>query len=253
MGKFREQIDHELREMMLTDEMKWKIRREMQSPKKRTLHPRFVLAIVLLAALLVGGIVAVAGSISQETRVNRQKLPELDVMQVKTIRPVKGCPYPSGKMKLYFDSYDELQEALGIELLSAETEKNKFTGIEVKTDGKDYVHINITNYILGDSDYQETATGYEYLPGEKYHSPVDLKIEIALSDWQLQNLSSVDYVGEYRFVEQYTSEKGYKVNLIKSRTSNWGSVAIFVADGVQYTLEGSVSTEEMKQIVDLMQ
>lgn len=173
-------------------------------------------------------------------------------MQVKTIYPVKGYPYPSGKMKLYFDSYDELQEALGIKLLSTETEKNKFMGIEVKTDDKDYAYINVTNYILGDSDYKETSTGYEYLPGEKYHSPVDLKIEIALSDWQLQNLSSVDYVGEYRFVEQYTSEKGYKVNLIKSRTSNWGSVAIFVADGVQYTLEGSVSTEEMKKIVDSM-
>ncbi len=69
----------------------------------------------------------------------------------------------------------------------------------------------------------------------------------------------IDYLGMYQFKENYISLQGYKVNLledtIKNKTENYISekCAIFVADGIRYTLKGRTSFENMKYIVDTME
>lgn len=63
----------------------------------------------------------------------------------------------------------------------------------------------------------------------------------------------------YRFVEQFVSEQGYKVNLIEeendgNQPQNFVSkkIAVFVADGIRYTLTGRTTVDNMKQIVNSM-
>lgn len=63
----------------------------------------------------------------------------------------------------------------------------------------------------------------------------------------------------YRFAESYTSGQGYRVNLVERTLENGDTgnavlekSAVFVADGVEYTLRGRVSMETMKGIVETM-
>ena len=60
----------------------------------------------------------------------------------------------------------------------------------------------------------------------------------------------------YDFQESYISDKGYKVNIIKGTDGDDSIIsekcAIFVADGIRYTLQGRVTTELLKDIVDSM-
>ena len=61
-------------------------------------------------------------------------------------------------------------------------------------------------------------------------------------------------------LEEYQSAQGYKVNLIQDNNGdeklNEGvvseKIAVFVSDGIRYTLKGRVSVDTMKTIVDTM-
>lgn len=119
------------------------------------------------------------------------------------------------------------------------------------------------NYIIGDTSkfhYLKEEKRYEYEEGEKYSSPISLNIDLILSDEQLENGLNTDYLGMYKSIEEYKSEQGYKVNLIEetngSKASDKGivtrKIAIFVSNGIRYTLKGQVSTDTMKEIVDTM-
>ncbi len=59
-----------------------------------------------------------------------------------------------------------------------------------------------------------------------------------------------------RFQEQYISRKGYKVNIVSSTTVREGMPseknAVFVANGIRYKIQGCVSTEVLKRIVNSM-
>ena len=63
-------------------------------------------------------------------------------------------------------------------------------------------------------------------------------------------------------MESYQSKQGYLVNILRATTieekdRNMGykskCYAIFVADGIRYTLSGSIELEKMKELVDSMQ
>lgn len=92
-----------------------------------------------------------------------------------------------------------------------------------------------------------------------YKSPISLQADIILSETQLNNVWTTDYLGMYGFVEQFVSEQGYKVNLIEEKNDgnqprNFVSkkTAIFVADGIRYTLTGRTTVDNIKQIVNSM-
>ena len=69
----------------------------------------------------------------------------------------------------------------------------------------------------------------------------------------------MEYLGYYEYVESYVAEDGTKVNMVQGTFGNEEDgvvsekIAIFVKNGVKYTLSGRVSIEEMKHIVDTMQ
>lgn len=75
----------------------------------------------------------------------------------------------------------------------------------------------------------------------------------------MHNGWNTDYLGFYQFVENYTSAQGYAVNIIEDTTEEENlenyvpeKVAVFVADGIRYSLKGRTSLDEMKAIVDTM-
>ena len=119
--------------------------------------------------------------------------------------------------------------------------------------------------IIGDTSdyyYDKEIDDYRYVSGEKYYSPVSLKIEVILSQEQAEIGLDTEYMGYYEYVESFRSAQGYQVNLLQDTMAaeaadlpkNFQSekIAVFVADGVRYTLTGRVSAETMRQIVDSM-
>ena len=68
-----------------------------------------------------------------------------------------------------------------------------------------------------------------------------------------------DYLGLYEFVESYTSDQGYMVNILQGTVieedlENYvpEKVAVFVADGIRYSLKGRVSLDTLKSIINTM-
>ena len=185
---------------------------------------------------------------------------ELDSMKItKQIKNIEKSIKPQSISKM---NYKQIQEQLGVSLLNSELSKDdRYMITDVETDSKDYAIIKCDNYILGDtSNYSYNEEGfYSYDEGNLYKSPISLQADIILSETQLNNVWTTDYLGMYGFVEQFVSEQGYKVNLIEEKNDgnqpqNFVSkkIAVFVADGIRYTLTGRTTVDNMKQIVNSM-
>ena len=80
-----------------------------------------------------------------------------------------------------------------------------------------------------------------------------------ISQEQLEHGWDVEYLGYYEFAESYVSAKGYKVNVLEDTAEEPSEdyvsekSAVFVADGVQYTIKGRTSMENIKRIVDSLE
>ena len=81
---------------------------------------------------------------------------------------------------------------------------------------------------------------------------------VILSDSQLAQGLDSEYLGYYEYDDSFVSSQGYKANLFQSTTPSNGDAsvtvsekcAVFVANGIHYTLKGHISTETMKQIIN---
>lgn len=161
----------------------------------------------------------------------------------------------TNKISVNDEVLTELDEMHVIDIKKMEQPKDEFGTIE--QDFKDYAMITMNNYIIGDTAnfrYLEEEDRYEYEHGKTYYSPVSLNIDLILSDEQLKNGWDTDYLGMYESMEEYQSAQGYKVNLIQDNNGdeklNEGvvseKIAVFVSDGIRYTLKGRVSVDTMK-------
>lgn len=265
----RSMIDMELGEVKLNEQSKQKIiqaacnHTEVRPTRKRL----FRTAMVFLAAcMLCATTVLAAIYINSKINVNDETLPELDQMQITELPETNSSEDAYGTVSQTYSSYRQMIEELGINLLDTDLElDNPYMSIDLATDNKDYCFITVENYIIGD------VTGFELLPdktayvyehGKTYYSPVSLSIEIILSQEQLDIGLDKDYLGMYEYVESYRSAQGYKVNILRGTESDGREdmdnivtekTAIFVADGIRYTLTGRVSLDTVKEIVDSMQ
>lgn len=195
---------------------------------------------------------------------NEETLPELDTLQKVEMNELKGSKDQYGMSEIDFTDYDTLQQDLGIPLLNSSlSDENPYMLGHIFSDNKDFCIVTIDNYIIGDtSNYQYIAAEdrYSYDSGNQYCTPISLTADIVLSEEQLANGWDTDYLGMYDFVENYTSKQGFHVNLIQSNNGEEelpsGAVtekcAIFVSDGIRYTLKGRTSLNTMKEIVDSM-
>ncbi|MDU5526149.1 MAG: hypothetical protein E6053_01595 [Finegoldia magna] len=227
--------------------------------KKSTKKLTIALCMVIFAIVFSSTVYAVK-LVNEQSKVNELELPELDSMKItKQIKNIEKSIKPQSISKM---NYKQIQEQLGVSLLNSELSKDdKYMISDVETDNKDYAIIKCDNYILGDtSNYSYNEEGfYSFDEGNLYKSPISLQADIILSETQLNNLWTTDYLGMYGFVEQFVSEQGYKVNLIEEKNDgnqpqNFVSkkIAVFVADGIRYTLTGRTTVDNMKQIVNSM-
>ena len=227
--------------------------------KKSTKKLTIALCMIVFAIVFSSTIYAVK-LVNEQSKVNELELPELDSMKItKQIKNIEKSIKPQSISKM---NYKQIQEQLGVSLLNSELSKDdKYMISDVETDNKDYAIIKCDNYILGDtSNYSYNEEGfYSFDEGNLYKSPISLQADIILSETQLNNVWTTDYLGMYGFVEQFVSEQGYKVNLIEEKNDgnqpqNFVSkkIAVFVADGIRYTLTGRTTVDNMKQIVNSM-
>lgn len=227
--------------------------------KKSTKKLTIALYMVIFAVVFSSTVYAVK-LVNEQSKVNELELPELDSMKItKQIKNIEKSIKPQSISKM---NYKQIQEQLGVSLLNSELSKDdKYMISDVETDNKDYAIIKCDNYILGDtSNYSYNEEGfYSYDEGNLYKSPISLQADIILSETQLNNVWTTDYLGMYGFVEQFVSEQGYKVNLIEEKNDGnqpqdfvSKKTAIFVADGIRYTLTGKTTVDNMKQIVNSM-
>lgn len=185
-------------------------------------------------------------------------IPQLDSM--------KAIEYDSSLINGKFssktrDSYFDVQNKFGLKLLNSKlSDNNPYMISKVETDGIDNIKISCLNYIIGDTSdykYNEKEVKYTYSHGKEYYSPISLDVDIILSKSQEDKGLNTEYLGEYNLIDDYTSSKGYRVNIIESNTNNTEDtsekIAIFVADGVRYTLKGRTSIQNIKNIVDTME
>lgn len=227
--------------------------------KKSTKKLTIALCMVIFAVVFSSTVYSVK-LVNEQSKVNELELPELDSMKItKQIKNIEKSIKPQSISKM---NYKQIQEQLGVSLLNSELSKDdKYMISDVETDNKDYAIIKCDNYILGDtSNYSYNEEGfYSFDEGNLYKSPISLQADIILSETQLNNVWTTDYLGMYGFVEQFVSEQGYKVNLIETKNDgnqpqNFVSkkIAVFVADGIRYTLTGRTTVDNMKQIVNSM-
>lgn len=227
--------------------------------KKSTKKLTIALCMVIFAVVFSSTVYAVK-LVNEQSKVNELELPELDSMKItKQIKNIEKSIKPQSISKM---NYKQIQEQLGVSLLNSELSKDdKYMISDVETDNKDYAIIKCDNYILGDtSNYSYNEEGfYSFDEGNLYKSPISLQADIILSETQLNNVWTTDYLGMYGFVEQFVSEQGYKVNLIEEKNDGnqpqkfvSKKIAVFVADGIRYTLTGRTTVDNMKQIVNSM-
>lgn len=260
--KIKEKIDTELSMINVNEKMKQNIEKTLV---KRKQHKMLKTVAATLVFLMLGGTTVAAGYyIVNKISVNDEVLTELDEMRVIDIKKMEQPKDEFGTIELDFKDYEAMQEELGIDLLDTElADNNDYLQGHITTDDKDYAVITMNNYIIGDTAnfrYLEEKDRYEYEHGKIYYSPVSLNIDLILSDEQLKNGWDADYLGMYESMEEYQSAQGYKVNLIQDNNGdeklNDGivseKIAVFVSDGIRYTLKGSVSIDTMKTIVDTM-
>lgn len=226
-----------------------------KSTKKLTI----VLCMMVFAIVFSSTVYAVK-LVNEQSKVNELELPELDSMKIT--KQIKNREKNIKQQSISRLNYKQIQEQLGVSLLNSELSKDdRYMITDVETDNKDYAIIKCDNYIIGDtSNYSYNDEGfYSYEEGNLYKSPISIQADIILSETQLNNVWTTDYLGMYGFVEQFVSEQGYKVNLIEEKNDgnqpqNFVSkkIAVFVADGIRYTLTGRTTVDNMKQIVNSM-
>lgn len=227
--------------------------------RKSTKKLTIVLCMMVFAIVFSSTIYAVK-LVNEQSKVNELELPELDPMKIT--KQIKNGERNIKSQSISRENYKQIQEQLGVSLLNSELSKDdKYMISDVETDNKDYAIIKCDNYILGDtSNYSYNDEGfYSYDEGNLYKSPISIQADIILSETQLNNVWTTDYLGMYSFVEQFVSEQGYKVNLIESKNDGnqpqdfvSKKIAVFVADGIRYTLTGRTTVDNMKQIVNSM-
>lgn len=226
MTNVKQKIDAELSFLALSDTAKGTIQRKAFPVRHR---PVWKTALATCAVfLLVGSVSAFAASVFARTTRNNEPLPELDTMYVvqgNEIEPQASEYAQYDNIWNDYETYGELRQALGINLLQADwTESETAHDIHLCGDGENYLFAVV------------------------YNENITLNASLALSEAQLQKFG-VDYSEDSRFVEQYVSVQGYKVNLLQNGESY---SADFVADGILYSIDLDGSLDELKQAVDAM-
>lgn len=222
----KEQIDYELENITFQFDM---------GKAKKSKHKRLrynILTIVIV--LILFGSTAQAGFnlYDRWLKINGKTLPELASMKIVEVHPMSEDYRVDDTYEKEYDSFEGLQKDLGVRLLCSDRiEEDATVRITRTTDNENWTKIKIVS------------------------SPIDLSIDMILSPEQLRIGWDKEYLGPYEFVESYQTKAGYKANILKSGYANERPMyqAVFVADGIRYTIRGNVDIEIMKGILNNFQ
>lgn len=258
----KNQIDNELQNIVLPQDFEQRI---LQKDKQKKFRLKYQVAATILCLILGGTSVYAGYIIYNKIHVNEELIPDLQPMEKKETKELITTPNEIGDYTKEYNTYNDLCSDLGINLLFSDlAESNPYMIIDRRTDNQNWDEIRVTAYILGDISEIEKVDGesfYSWNAGKEYSSPIDMRIEIISSDEQLKIGWEKDYLGTFEFEETYQSGSGYTVNIVrdnaveeKDRYAGYKPrcYAIFVADGIRYTLSGQVEIEKIKEIVDSM-
>lgn len=215
-------------------------------------------AALLAAVCVLGGATALAAARLFGMNVNGRELPPLEPMTMVETADTGG---PADGTEQQAEGLDALSRALGVPLLWAEgARENPYTRVSYQNFGGEYQIVKAKAYLVGDLRdlvWQDEYDYYSWTAGTVYQTPVDLTLEW-VSD-EAQQPFDTDYLGYYAYADTFTSAGGHTVNLlVDTAPGTAGSglkpecAAVFVADGVRYTLSGHVTQQTMRAIVDSM-
>lgn len=227
-----------------------------------------LISVLLIGVLLVSSLIFVYAKTanSDSIKVNELTLPDLDKMYpVEANGERIGLGLLGATSDVQITPYKQFQNNIGLDLLNSPLgEYNPYMQIEIRHNDTSSITAVVKNYILGDtSNYSYNLDGhyYTYDEGLDYLSPINMEISIIPSSSQEEGFD-VDYLGYYEFKENFISDQGYRVNLLEDTFGEDSpehenlndyiseKIAIFVADGIRYTITGRTSTENIKNIVN---
>lgn len=239
---FKTSIDMELKDIYMSDALKQRIRKKAA---EKSMPKMVVRVAAALAIVLMCGTTVFAGYyMYNKVMVNEEVLPALDQMYSVKANTQSFASDENDRSVITFSDYQWVQDAMEVDLLDSQLAATPAECMgTLETDKQDFAIITLENYILVDAANRH----------------IDLTVDIMLSQTQEENGWDVDYLGMYQFKESYVSKQGYRVNIVEDmtdeeRAENYVSekCAIFVADGIRYTLKGRTSVENIKAIVDTM-
>ncbi len=272
----KQQIDNELKNIVVTEAMKENISQATKVTTKKLWKNRALKYAAAFAIVIALGTTSVYALESLNSMfVNEEQLPALDDMKIVDMKKLDGMSDEYGTWHQEFSDYSELESVLGVKLLDTPLrETHDYMIGKVETDNEEYAMIHVENFLIGDTTNYRSAQGeekyrfeyngvpYTYDSGEEYYGTISLEIAMILGEEQYASGWNKDYLGMYEFVEQYTSKQGYRVNVVAGTTAvgvdelpdnfQEEKKAVFVADGIWYEVSGRVSIETLKGIVDSM-
>ncbi|XCP86549.1 hypothetical protein ABXS75_07070 [Roseburia hominis] len=276
MNEIKKSIDTGLCDMNISPERMVKNIQEGNRNYRSRGVRRFGGAVAAALCLVLFGTAAYAAGtyIYSQIKVNHETMPELEPMEVVPVQEVEGNVTEYGYVEKSYGTIAELEKELGISLLGTELAGNPYMRIDYQKIGDGYHMVNVREYIIGDlidiRDWDKSENSgelegnddkYIWTVGEIYKSPVNLEVEI-ISDPSQQELDT-EYLGYFEYVKTITADQGYTVNILQDSVDENDPVlqeeryrpqvcAIFVSDGVRYTLKGRVPVETMVDIVNSM-
>lgn len=246
----KEQIDNELENITFHFDME-------KAKRKKRKRLRYNILMTAIAVILLGSTVQAGHALyNRWLKMNGEILPELESMQKIEVSPMSEEDKVNSLYEKQYDSYEALQAELGMRLLHTDMANNNSSMIITrKTDNVHWTQIKIVAYIVGDVTGMKQIEGrnqYTWTPGKNFFSPIDLSIDIISSQEQLEIGWDKEYLGAYDFVESYQTQDGYKVNILSSGESNTKPMyqAVFVANGIRYTIRGKVDIVLLKEILN---
>lgn len=260
--KIKETLDKDLERIVFDDNLRNSIRKEAKLRKKYFRFSFRYVAAACLLVLVLGTTAAAGYFINNITKVNHTVLPELDSMEKIDMVFPDGIREENG---LYFYDFTDINSFIKethLHLLTTDLAQNSpYMLGSLETDKTNAAIIKVENFIIGDTsdfNYNADEKFYSYTPGTEYKTPISMEAIVILSDEQLAQGLDSEYLGYYEYYDSFVSSQGYKVNLIQS-TTNYNNdasdivsekCAVFVANGIRYTLKGHVSIQTMKQIIN---
>ncbi|WIV13797.1 hypothetical protein [Proteiniborus sp. MB09-C3] len=259
-----------LPEMDFTDSVMNKIRNKTSNKPQSYMRIATVVATICLVVIITFKGTAITtfaknliASWSSSITVENGTVGIGDSIDIIKIKSIEGLDY-KGRKK--YNSFADIEKELEVELLESSLSQN--TGSELicleayRLDTINAVRIFAPYYILGDIEDIEYygddfLPGASYKPGREYYSPVKATLFFVTSEentikeerrargieFKETYLSKENDIEAYFFInnEYYDDLNGTRNALI---------TALFVHKNVKYELEGMVSIDTMKKIID---